>query len=170
MTRMQGGLRLYGAALALLATACGGGDDSTGSTGIVQLVAVTTNTLTISCGRLNHLSSPDSLYMHAHMVNTTASDVTVDSIGSTGTIIRASDEALVGQGALNFTSLPFNPQPTLLQARTGDVTMTVSVPTVSLCAASSALLDFKDISASIRVTTGVGQYVSVPVTIHVVYQ
>ena len=154
-----------------VALACGGGGgDSTPPTGIVQLVSVTTNVLTMSCGRMNHLANPDSLYLLAHLVNTTANDVTIDSIGSTGQIIRASDTLQVGLYTLINTSLPYHPRPALLQAHTGDLTLTVSLPTTSLCAGNSAVLDYKDINVSVRVTTGAGQFVSLPMTIHVVYQ
>jgi hypothetical protein len=156
-------------AVLVVAGGCGGGGDSTGTDGIVQLVSVTTNVLSLNCGRFSHLASPDSLYMNVHLVNTSASNVAIDSIGSTGYISRASDQAVVGQGALNFTSLPFNPRPAMLQARTGDITLTVSVPMISLCAASTVALEYKDVTVSVRVATGVGQYVSVPMNIHVNY-
>jgi hypothetical protein len=154
--------------LAALALACGGGD-STPPLGIVQLVDITTGGLSSSCGRLNHLADPDSLYIHVHMVNTTDSDVPIDSIGSSGSIIRTSDDSHIGQSAMSTTSTPFTPKPALLQAHTGDVTMVVSYSTTALCAASFSALDYMDVMASVRVTTPVGQYISDPITIHVVY-
>ena len=160
---------LFRVALAgALAVACGGGD-SIPPNGVVQLVDITTGGLSISCGKLNYSANPDSLYIHVHMVNTTAGDVPVDSVGSAGTIIRASDQNYVGQPALNSTSTPFTPKPTMLQAHTGDVTMTVSYSTTALCSASFSSLDYMDVMASVRVTTPVGQYVSDPITIHVTY-
>lgn len=150
-----------------LVWACGG--DSTPPIGIVQLVDITTGGLSISCGRMNHSANPDSLYIHVHMVNTTDADVPIDSIGSSGTVIRASDPAYQGQPAVNTTSTPFTPKPTVLQAHTGDVTMTVSYSMTALCAANFSPLEFMDVMASVRVTTPVGQYVSDPITIHVTY-
>lgn len=152
----------------VLAVACSGGD-STPPNGVVQLVDITTGGLSISCGRLNHLANPDSLYVHAHMVNTTASDVPIDSIGSAGSIIRTSDGSMLGQGALNIPSTPFTPKPTVLQAHTGDVTMTVSYSTTALCGANYSSLDYMDVMASVRITTPVGQYVSQAITIHITY-
>jgi hypothetical protein len=159
---------VLGVALAGLAAACGG-DGSTGPHGVVQLVSVTTNVLTVDCGRMNHDASPDSIYMNAHLVNTTANDVHIDSIGTSGYVSRASDQSVVASGALNFTSIPFNPRPATLQALTGDLTLVVSVPMISLCAASAVALDWKDITANLRVTTDVGQYVSTSMSLHVNY-
>lgn len=152
----------------VLAMACSGGD-STPPAGIVQLVDITTGGLSISCGKLNHSANPDSLYIHVHMVNTTAGDVPIDSVGSAGSVIRASDQSYVGMGALNTPSTPFTPKPTLLQAHTGDVTMTVSYSTTALCSATYSSLDYMDVMASVRVTTPVGQYVSQPITLHITY-
>lgn len=152
----------------LAAVACGG-DGSTGTDGVVQLVSITTNALTIDCGRTNHLASPDSIYVNAHMVNTAANDVHIDSIGTSGFVSAASDQSVVGPGALNLTSIPFNPTPATLQARTGDLTLVASVPMISLCAASAVALDYKDITASLRITTDAGQYVSRAMSIHVNY-
>ena len=165
---MRRSIATLGLTLAGLAVACGD-DGSTGADGVVQLVSVTTNTLTVDCGRTSHVASPDSIYMNAHLVNTTATDVHIDSIGTIGFVAAASDQSVVGTGALNFTSLPFNPRPAVLQARTGDLTLVLSVPMVSLCAASAVALDYKDITANVRVTTDVGQYVSTPKSIHVNY-
>jgi hypothetical protein len=159
------GLTLAGAA----ALACGGGDGSTGTDGVVQLVNVTTNALTIDCGRTSHVANHDSIYMYAHMVNTTASDVHIDSIGTSGFVSSASDESVVQTGALNFTSLPFSPRPATLQARTGDLTLVASVPMNGLCAAGSVALDYKNITANLRITTDAGQYVSPAMSIHVNY-
>lgn len=155
-------------ALAVLGLACGGGD-STPPLGIVQLVDITTGGLSISCGRMNHVGNPDSLYIHVHMVNTTDADVPIDSVGSAGQIIRTSDDSHLGQSALVITSTPFVPKPTLLQAHTGDVTMTVSYSINPLCAATFSPLDYMDVMATVRVTTPVGQYISDPITVHVVY-
>ena len=152
----------------LAAVACGG-DGSTGTDGVVQLVSVTTNSLVVNCGRTTHVADPDSIYMNVHLVNTTATDVHIDSIGSNGFVAAASDQSVLQTGALNFTSLPFNPRPAVLQARTGDLTLIVSVPMISLCAAGAVALDYKDITATVRVTTDAGQYVSTPKSIHVNY-
>src|SRR5256885_12179140 len=166
---MKNSSLVFRIALATLgATACGGGGDSTGTNGVVQLVSVTSITLTVSCGHLNNTANPDTLYLVTHLVNTTAADVAIDSIGSIGTIIRASNQANVGQTALNYTSVPYHPAPALLQARTGDITLTVSEPATALCAGQLTPLDYKDVSLNIRVTTAAGQFVSAPLTVHMV--
>lgn len=166
---MRRSISTLGTALAATTVIACGGDASTGTDGVVQLVSVTTNSLVINCGRTTHAADPDSIYMNAHLVNTTANDVHIDSIGTSGFVAAASDQSVLQTPALNFTSIPFSPKPAMLQARTGDLTLVVSVPMVSLCAASAVALDYKDITANLRITTDAGQYVSTPKSIHVNY-
>jgi hypothetical protein len=151
------------ALLAALATACGGGS-TTAYNGAVQIAGFSTNVTNVSC----HvgLAMPDSIYFNLQMVNTTASPVTITSIGSQGSIVRANpDSSIVGRIANTYESLPFVGTATTIPAHDGNITLTVSMPTALLCSVDmppsrNGIQQWKDVYTSLRVTATSGQYVT----------
>jgi hypothetical protein len=154
-----------------------GGDNPTAVRGVVQIAGVTSNANTVQCGVYDphapidslYLASPDTLYFYAHMVNTTASDVSVTSMQAAGTVTHASDSTVIGGFAFTFTALAFTPQPSLLQAHTGDLTVTIAMRVVALCADNPLRLSYKDVATSLRVITSAGMYVSLPINVRFNY-
>ncbi len=122
---------------------------------------------------------PDSVYWNIHMINTTDDTVRVTTVGTTGLVMSAFSpnnvegaQSVVGRPEFNFTSLPFNPSPTVLAARTG-VTLTVSMPVsyAQDCAPDPlnphGIIGMddsftKDVDVTLVVTTTVGQYSTTP--------
>jgi hypothetical protein len=143
---------ITGAALLACASA---NDGPVGSNIVFQIADYRVTATSISC-YLGH-SAPDSVYFNVHLVNTTDSDVTVTKVGTSGVIVRAEQQATVGHSANSYETLPYNPQPALLVARTGDRTMTVSMPTIRLCS-EDAPDAWKDVYITLRVSTTAGQF------------
>lgn len=166
----------YSVVLGLAAAACGG-DGGTTVHGVVQIAGITVNSNVVQCGVYNpfgpidslYLASPDTLYFYLHMVNTTDADVSVTSMTAAGTVTHASDSTVTGGSAFTFTTLAFRPQPSLLRAHDGDLTMTVAMRVVALCADNPLFLTYKDVAASIRVITSSGMYVSAPINVRFNY-
>ena len=177
--------------VATLLLACGGigcGGDAAGPaarTRTVQIADFSTNVTTISCGLAGVF--PDSVYWNIHMINTTDDTVHVTTVGTTGLVMSALSpnnvegaQSVVGRPEFNFTSLPFNPSPTVLAAQTGDVTLTVSMPVsyAQDCAPDPLIrhgiigMDDsfrKDVGVTLVVTTTAGQYTTVPSTLRVIH-
>ena len=149
-------------ALFTLAAACMG-DGPPAPTPIVQIVSIDAGGTVVACGLT---PSPDSIYINVHMVNTMNVDVPISSVDTWGVVIRASNDS-VGYVAIDLRHLPIVPDPVILAARVGDVTFRMSMPTRPLCTNNPYHSSWRDIQTQVRVTTPVGQYASVALTIRV---
>ncbi len=161
--KRETGVLAVPALVCALALACGGGGPAA-TNGAVQIASFSTNVTNVSCHL--GLSQPDSIYFNIQMVNTTANPVTITSIGTQGSIVRASpDSSIVGRVANTYASLPFTGTATTIPAHDGSITLTVSMPTALLCSvdmplSSNNMQQWKDVYTSLRVTATSGQYVT----------
>ena len=157
--------------MTIIAGACGSAVDTSGAL-TVQISKFVINPGTVTCvaGTFNG-AAPDTVLLQVEMVNTTGEDATVSSTGADGVVIRTSTGDFVGTTAIAFSALPFNPQPSLIVAHTGDLTVRIALPTALLCATSKLPANgFKDVQVVVRVSTNSGQYTSPPATLHFFFQ
>jgi hypothetical protein len=152
-------------------TACGGGGGGTGNSGFVQITDFDPNPQQANCGSDNmpnpqNIGLPDTVLLQVQMINTTANDVPISTAGTAGVVMVATDPADVGDASAVFNSLPFTPDPAVLAAKVGDLTIRVAMPTAPICATKPVGYDGQqDINVSVRMSTPIGQRVTVPATI-----
>lgn len=152
-------------------SACGGGGGGTGNSGFVQITDFDPNPQTANCASDNtampkNIGAPDTVLMQVQMVNTTANDVPISAAGTAGFVVVATDPADVGKQSAVFPSLPFTPDPAVLVAKTGDLTIRVAMPTAPICQTKAVgYSGMQDINVSVRMSTPVGMRETVPVTI-----
>ena len=137
---------------ALFSAACSS-NSPTDAAGVVQVTTIKAGTTTVSCAF--GLASPDSIYFNVTLVNTTKDSVTVQSVASTGTIIRSDSDQGVQAPANTYANLPFHPPQSILRPRDGQVVITVSMPMTPLCSGSGAG-SRRDVLTTLRVTTSAG--------------
>jgi hypothetical protein len=130
---------------------------------VVQLVSIDPGVSTVDCNDI--IPNPDSVYINIHMVNTMPVDVPISTVGTWGFVLRTSNDSGLNAVAMDIPSLPIVPESTYLAARVGDVTFRTSMPTTAVCRNNPYRASFRDIQTSVRVTTPVGQYVSLPFTL-----
>lgn len=147
--------------VAVLAAACS--DPPGAPTPIVQLVSIHAGVSHVDCN--GTIPNPDSVYINIHMVSTMAVDVPISTVGTWGMVIRASNDSAVNTVAMDIRSLPIVPESTYLAARVGDITFRTSMPTTAVCRNNPYRASYRDVQTQVRVTTPVGQYVSLPFTL-----
>lgn len=159
---------LIGVMLLPVAVAACGGDDSTGSSGVVQVATVEYTPTAPTCGAQS--VSTYTVAFRIEMVNTTTDAVTVTKVGTNGVIIDGTVEEDLGKAAHVFASLPFTPADAVLRPRDGDVhlvaTMTVSCGVHPRPGTEA----YRQISTSVYVTTTAGQYTTLPLSIRVIWR
>ena len=153
-------------------SACGGGGGGTGNAGFVQITDFDPNPQAANCASDNvfpnptNIGAPDTVLLQIQMINTTANDVPVNTAGTAGVVMVATEPADVGKQTALFNSLPFTPTPAVLVAKTGDMTIRVAMPTAPICQTKPVGYDgFQDINVSVRMSTPIGMRETLPVTI-----
>lgn len=137
----------------------------------MQVTGVVADPDTVSCARGGPAATEAtySIMWDLEIVNTTAQDVTVNNVSSTGSVIRGTDPADLGQPAHVFGALPIADGPVVVPAKGGHVTMEVGM-TAGCGSGSVPAQYYRDIETTLRVTTSSGQLSATPTTIHVVWQ
>jgi hypothetical protein len=162
------------AALTAATLGCSSSDPPT-SNGVVQLVEWDLGTQTVRCAPQigpppDHNAAPDTVALTVRFVNTTSGDVTMVSAGTGGTVTQSTASADLNTQVLLLSALPFTPQPTLIRAEDGDVTVRVSLPMRPYC--NTKPLNFtgtQDIQLEARMILSSGQYVSLPKSLRVIW-
>jgi hypothetical protein len=166
--------RFPGSILALCATvACGGSDGPTQSNGVFQIASLEMNPQVVNCGLTptsppKNVASPDSIEFKIELVNTTKSDITLNSIGLSGTVTVASNAGDVGASVLNLSTLPFTPATVLVRASDGDVMVTARLGMEPYCNTKPpGFSGTQDLLINVRVKTSSGEYLSLPQVLRV---
>ncbi|HKS05151.1 MAG TPA: hypothetical protein VJR92_02460 [Gemmatimonadaceae bacterium] len=152
-------------------SACGGGGGGTSNSGFVQITDFDPNPQQANCASDNtampkNIGAPDSVMMEVQMINTTAADVPISGASTSGVIVVATDPADVGKSSAVFPVLPYTPDPAVLVAKTGDMTIRVAMPTAPICQTKPVGYNGQqDINVSVRMATPIGMRVTLPVTI-----
>jgi hypothetical protein len=166
-------LRIGTAPVFMLALATCGGDGPTGNAGIVQLYDIRVSPQTVTCGftinpPLRNISSPDTVLVQVHVINTTKDTLSMVTTGVYGQVIRASDSTQVSRVVVNTASLPYSPNPGVVGPKDGDLITRISLPMDPVCQTQPPFyLGTADVNISARVTMTSGQYVSDFFTVHV---
>lgn len=166
MRWMTGAAALAGVA----AAGCGSEvavDTHKGSPFVVQVGTMTADKDQVLC------TDPDGgveahydLTYLVEMVNTTSNDVTVTGISSNGQVVNATNQSDLGKAAHVFNALTWTPQPALVRAHDGDLTL--RAPITVNCGTATVTAPFsRDILTTLVVTTTVGAFASPPVITHV---
>jgi hypothetical protein len=105
-----------------------------------------------------------------HLVNTTANDVTVTAVSSTGQVVRSTRPEEVGMAWNTFASLPFSPS---LVAAHNYLDMAVIL--TSSCQPHPPVIppmpdEFRDIYTTLQVTTSGGVYATPQITTTIRYK
>ena len=172
---MRRSLILFPCAALVAVVACSSSDPPTQNGGVVQIADWLMNPQTVQCGLaltnpLSNNAVPDTVSVQVQMVNTTDTDVTLVAAGTSGTVVVATESADLQASVLNLNNLPFTPQPALIQARTGDLTIRVSLPMRPYCNTKPPGYNgTHDILISVRMTTNSGQYVGLPKSLRVIW-
>lgn len=151
--------------------ACGGGGGGTGNSGFVQITDFDPNPQQANCGSDNtampkNIGAPDTVLLQVQMINTTAADVPITGASTAGVIMVATDPADLGDASAVFPVLPFTPDPAVLVAKTGDLTIRVAMPTAPICQTKPVgYSGQQDINVSVRMATPIGMRETVPATI-----
>lgn len=153
--------------------ACGGSDGPTNNRGVIQLSEFAMRPQIARCGVTptnppSWAVSPDTVALEATLVNTTEDDITLSVAGTAGTIIRTSMPEDLGQIAATFPSVPYTPKDGSVPSKVGAVSVRASLPVQPLCQAKPVgYTGWREIDISLRITTSVGQYITIPATLHV---
>jgi hypothetical protein len=152
--------------------ACGS-NAPTDQNGVQQISAFSVNPTSVVCGNANTVphsenASPDTVAILVELVNTTHNDMTVMTSAVIGIVVGSSTASDVGTMSINYSSLPFHPNPALVRAVDGDVKTTTSLPMGPLCQIKTT--GFQDIEVSTRIQTTTGEFDTAPTTIHVSWQ
>jgi hypothetical protein len=129
--------------------------DVAGAGHIVELASVAVSPNPIQCRG----GGMKQLYFNVVMENTTAQDVHVVRISSTGLTVRASRDSLAGRQVFIFDSLPFTPAGATLRALDGQLTYT-AIMTTPCVPGGSGGSDYIDIYVILYVWTTTGVYAS----------
>jgi hypothetical protein len=132
---------------------------------VVQIVGVRAGPTSIECrgGPVREID------FNVQIVNTTAEAVRVTSVSSVGIVIRSSVESMVGQQVYLDPNLPIKPDSAVLRAGDGDVTYTFILKTACASSGGPQSPNSVDVNVTLFVRTTVGEFATVPVTIHQAY-
>ncbi|HKS06629.1 MAG TPA: hypothetical protein VJR92_09985 [Gemmatimonadaceae bacterium] len=151
------------AAIALVAVTACGGDSPTRSNGFVQLTQLKATPNVAYCGVMNP-GLPYEVTVEVNIVNTTAADVTVMNVSSSGVIVGSAAAAELGQQAHMFATLVYEPDAPLVQARTGDVKLRIAL--TPICGPGPTVAPgstrWREFNTTIYVSTPNGQYAATP--------
>lgn len=151
------------AAIAVVAVTACSGDNPARSDGFVQLTQLKASPDVAYCGVLNP-ELPYEVTIEVNVVNTTAADVSVMNVSSSGVIVGSAAAAEVGQPAHMFATLVYEPDAPLVQARSGDVKLRIALTPV--CgfgpSASPGITRWREFNTTIYVSTPNGQYSAPP--------
>jgi hypothetical protein len=163
---MRSGSRLSQLALIAACTACGGSKSATApSTGTFQIASVVANPVVAECGL-----GPHATYVTAyilHLVNTTANDVTVTGVSSTGQIVRSTRPEEAGMAWNTFASLPFSPS---LVASHDFLDMGVTLTSSCLPHPPITTDEFRDVYTMLHVIATSGVYATPQITTTIIYR